>query len=160
MSYCDSGRVPVIPAPPLKSKRRKGMAQMMGGAGPMSFFVRNCTAHGLPTEELSRRELLTAYVERAAERHKERSDAERRNEGFPSIYGKRAAERHELRSDAERWNEGFPSIYGKRAAERHELRSDAERWNEGFPSIYGKRTAERHELRSDAKRWNEGFPSW
>ncbi len=35
------------------------------------------------------------------------------------------------RSDAERWNEGFPSIYAKRAAERHKVRSDAERRNEG-----------------------------
>jgi hypothetical protein len=34
VSYCDSALVPIIPAPPVKSKRRKGMAQMMGGADP------------------------------------------------------------------------------------------------------------------------------
>ncbi len=56
----------------------------------------------------------------AAERHRDRSDVERRNEGFPSIHVKRAAERHKHRSDAERRNEGFPSIHVKRAAERHE----------------------------------------
>jgi hypothetical protein len=31
-----------------------------------------------------RKKLPSIYVKRAAERHKDRSDAERRNEGFPS----------------------------------------------------------------------------
>ena len=34
----------------VKSKRRKGMAQIMGGAGPKSFFVLLCTARRWPGE--------------------------------------------------------------------------------------------------------------
>ena len=64
-------------------------------------------------------------VERAAERHKDRSDAERWNESYRLVNVERAAER---------WKEGYRLTNVERAAERHEARSDAERWNEGFRS--------------------------
>ena len=42
-SYCGFPQVPNIPASPSKSKRRNGMAQIMGDAGPKSFIVLICT---------------------------------------------------------------------------------------------------------------------
>ena len=84
---------------------------------------------------------------RAAERHKHRSDAERRNEGFPSCaprsgtnaiptqsVGTRAFLRAPRSGTPFRRRASERGLSFEHAAERHKRHSDAERRNEGFPS--------------------------
>ncbi len=97
----------------------------------------------------------------------ERSDAERRNEGFPSMRVKRAAERENVptqsvgtraflrcassaprsgRTFRRRASERGLSFDARQARRGAGERSDAERRNEGFPSMRVKRAVERENV--------------